>query len=57
MENKNDKIGTCFTFAVVVRGELEAIDSLIDFLKQSDLVIAHQQIGQTRMWIKRDGEY
>jgi len=54
MKNGNGKIGSCFTFAVVVRGELENINELIDFLKASDLVIAHQEIGQTKMWIKKE---
>ena len=51
--NGNGNLGTTFTFAVVVRGELEQINALIDFLKASDLVIAHQEIGQIKMWIKR----
>lgn len=49
MKNGNGKIGTCSTFAVVVRGGLEHIDALIDFLKASDLVIAHQEIEQQKM--------
>lgn len=54
MKNGNEKIGTCFTFAVVVRGELEHINMLIDFLKASNLTVAHQEIGQTKMWIKKE---
>jgi hypothetical protein len=54
MEKRNEKIGTSFTFAVVVRGELEDINKLIDFLKASNLVIAHQQIGQQKMYIKKE---
>jgi len=46
-------MGSKFTFAIVIRGELEQINELIDFLKRSDLVIAHQEIGQTKMWIKK----
>jgi hypothetical protein len=53
MKNGNGKIGTCFTFAVVVRGELEHINELIDFLKASDLTIAHQEIGTVKMWIRK----
>lgn len=55
MEKGNGKIGTCFTFAVVVRGELEHINQLIDFLKTSDLTIAHQEISQEKLWIKKEG--
>ena len=54
--NGNREIGTCFTFAVVVRGQLVDVNKLIDFLKESDLIIAHQEIGQTKMWIKKGGE-
>jgi hypothetical protein len=53
MRNGNEKIGTCFTFAIVVRGELQQINELIYFLKASDLTIAHQEIGQEKMWIKK----
>ena len=55
MENeiRND-LGVKFTFAVVVRGELGQINKLIDFLKASDLTVAHQEIGQSKMWIKVD---
>ena len=56
MRNGNE-MGSKFTFAVVVRGELEQINTLIDFLKNSDLTIAHQQIGTVKMWIKKEGEY
>ncbi|MCJ7570960.1 MAG: hypothetical protein MUO82_03665 [Candidatus Thermoplasmatota archaeon] len=55
MGNGNEAIGTKFTFAVVIRGELSDINILIDFLKSSNLVIAHQEIGQDRMWIKKEG--
>jgi hypothetical protein len=34
IEIGNKKIGTCFTFAVVLRGQLEDINKLIDFLKE-----------------------
>ena len=57
MKNGNGNIGTCFTFAVVIRGELEQINNLIAFLKNSDLTIAHQEIGQNKMWIKKEGDY
>jgi len=57
MENGNEKFGTCFTFAIVLRGELEEINELIDFLKASNLTIAHQEIGQRKMWIKKEGDY
>jgi hypothetical protein len=53
MGNGNRNIGTKFTFAVVVRGDLENINELIDFLKNSGLTIAHQKIGQSKMWIKK----
>ena len=48
-------LGVKFTFAVVVRGELDQINKLIDFLKASGLTVAHQQIGQKKMWIKQEG--
>ena len=52
MRNGNNEIGTCFTFAIVLRGELSDINKLIDFLKNSsNLKIAHQQIGQEKMYI------
>jgi len=59
MENGNGNgFGAKFTFATVVRGELPEINALIEFLKASDLVIAHQQIGQNKMYIKEvDNEY
>jgi hypothetical protein len=57
MRDGNNEIGTCFTFAVVVRGELEEINRLIDFLKASDLKIAHQKISEEKLWIKKDGDY
>ena len=47
---------TKFTFAVVVRGNLEQINTLMDFLKTSGLVIAHKQIGQEKMWIQKGGK-
>ena len=51
-----EKIGDVFTFAIVVRGQPTHIHELIDFLKTSDLVIAHHQIGQEKMYIRK-GEY
>lgn len=55
MENQDGNIiGNKFTFAVVVRGELEAINKLISFLKASGLTVAHQEIGQNKMWIKQE---
>jgi len=56
MRNGN-VMGSKFTFAIVIRGELEQINELIDFLKRSDLVIAHQEIGQEKMWIKKTEDY
>ena len=29
-------------------------EALIDFLKASDLVIAHQEISQQKLWIKKE---
>lgn len=52
MKNGNE-YGKTFTFAVVLRGQLEEINSLINFLSTSGLTVAHQQIGQEKMWIKR----
>jgi hypothetical protein len=53
----DEKIGSVYTFAVVVRGELEHINMLIDFLKSSELIIAHHEIGQEKMYIKRDANH
>jgi len=47
-----------FTFAVVVRGEISDINALVDFLKESDLIIAHKQLGQKKLWIREgDNDY
>ena len=54
MENRNGYMGVTFTFAVVVRGKLGDIDTLMDFLKASELTVAHQEIGQNKMWIKQE---
>ena len=54
MGNGNRNIGTCFTFGLVIRGELDEIQELIEYLKESDLTIAHQEIGQTRMYIRKE---
>ncbi|MCX6665124.1 MAG: hypothetical protein NT038_03550 [Euryarchaeota archaeon] len=56
MRNGNETFGTTFTFGVVVRGELAEINKLIDFLKQNNLVVAYQEIGQHKMWIKTGGD-
>ena len=58
MENGNGKeiFGIRYTFAVVVRGELGDIDKLILFLKASNLTVAHQQLGQNKMWIQEQGD-
>ena len=55
MRNGNGNLGSKFTFGVIVRGELEDINLLIDFLKKSDLTVAFQEIGQNKMWIKMEG--
>jgi len=52
MRDENGNLGDTFTFAVVVRGSLPDINSLIEFLKNSKLRVAHQQLGQNKMWIK-----
>ena len=52
MEIKNRNYGTTFTFGLVVRGDLESITNLINFLNTSSLTVAHQEIGQNKMWIK-----
>ena len=55
MKDGNKEIGTCFTFAVIVRAELTEINRLIDFLKASDLKVAYQEISQEKLWIKKGG--
>ena len=52
MRGGNGNLGDTFTFAVVVRGNLPDINELIEFLKRSELRVAHQQLGQNKMWIK-----
>lgn len=53
MGNGNENYGKTFTFAIVVRGELELINDLINFLNTSGLTVAHQEIGQEKMYIKK----
>ncbi len=53
--NKNN-FGTTYSYAVVVRGQLPEINKLMEFLKASELVIAHDEIGQEKLWIKKDGD-
>lgn len=54
MGNGNgNNIGSKFTFGIVLRGQLEDINILIEFLKQSNLIVAHQEIGQEKMWIRK----
>jgi len=57
MGNENGNYGKTFTFAVVLRGQLQDINTLIDFLSTSDLTVAHQEIGQEKMYIKKDGNH
>lgn len=45
-----------FTFGVILRGQLSEINKLVDFLKESNLVIAHKQLGQKKLWIKEDND-
>ena len=53
----NNSFGSKFTYGVVVRGELGEIQELIDFLKNSNLVIATSDLGDQKMYIKKDGEH
>ena len=57
MKDGNYEIGTCFSFGLVLRGELQEINRLIDFLKASDLRVAYQEISQEKLWIKKEGDY
>jgi hypothetical protein len=53
--NTNDKkIGTTFTCGLVVRGKLRDIDSLLEYLKTTDLVLAHQRVTDRKLWFKED---
>lgn len=57
MKNGNENgnyFGKTFTFAVVLRGQLEDINNLINFLNTSGLTVAHQEIGQEKMYIKKE---
>jgi len=51
MTNGNE-YGKIFTFGVIVRGELEFINNLINFLNTSGLTIAHQELGTKKLWIR-----
>ena len=53
MPNGNRNYGTTFTFGIIVRGNLESIQNLVNFLNTSGLKVAHQEIGQEKMWIKK----
>jgi len=57
MENGDERCGKTYTFAVIVRGDLESINNLINFLNESGLIIAHKDIGQEKMYIKKDGNH
>jgi hypothetical protein len=54
IKNGNGNIGSKFTFGIVLRGEISEINKLIDYLKQSSLKVAFQEIGQNKMWIKTE---
>jgi len=54
MENGDERCGTIFTFGVIVRGDLESINNLINFLNTSGLTIAHKDIGQVKMYLKKE---
>ena len=55
MIDEDNRCGTVFTFAVVLRGDLESINNLINFLNTSGLTIAHKEIGNVKMYIKKEG--
>jgi hypothetical protein len=50
------KIGTNFTFGLVLRGELEDINKLIEYLKNSNLTVAHQKISDRKMYLREDSD-
>jgi len=52
MENENEELKQNFTYAVVLRGDIGDINTLSDFIKKSDLRIAHSQLSQNKLWIK-----
>ena len=54
--NGNNSFGSKYTYGVVVRGELTEIQALIDFLKSSNLVVAHSELGDQKLFIKKDGD-
>lgn len=55
--NGNQNFGSKYTYGVVVRGELSEIQELIDFLKNSNLIVAHSELGAQKLFIKKDGEH
>ena len=55
--DNNDDFAMKFTFAVVVRGEISDIKNLIEFLKNSKLVIAHKELGEEKLWITKAGDH
>jgi len=55
MEKENgDVFGTKYTFGLVIRGDITDINSLISFLKASNLTVVHQQMGTKKMYIEED---
>jgi len=50
----NNNFGSKYTYAVVVRGSLSDINQLVEFLEQSNLVIAHTELGTVKMWIQKE---
>jgi len=52
MVNEDEEFKMNFTFALVLRGEMNDINNLLEFLKSSNLRIAHSQLSQNKLWIK-----
>ena len=55
--NGNYNFGSKYTYGLVVRGQLSDIQDLIDFLKTSNLIVAHSELGDQKLFIKKEEEY
>ena len=55
-DGNKDVFGTKFTYGLVVRGDLSEVNKLVEFLKQSDLVVAYSELGQEKLYISKAGD-
>ena len=55
--NGNYNFGSKYTYGVIVRGELSEIQDLIAFLKTTNLIVAHSELGTKKLYFKKEEEY